>query len=94
LPDVRADRVCGWSNGSGATLSRVIGADRSLILGKLTAPGSVYLINPKGVVIGRTGGGRFAADGGRPVLAGLCLSTIGGTRPCIACGIWARRPGG
>ena len=55
-----------FNNGSGATLNRVTGEDRSLILGKLTATGSVYLLNPQGVVIGPTGvvttGGRFVAS--------------------------------
>ncbi|MDR5733676.1 filamentous hemagglutinin N-terminal domain-containing protein [Caballeronia sp. LZ025] len=54
------------SNGSGATLNRVTGLDRSVIDGKLSATGSLYLINPQGVVIGRTGvvttGGRFVAS--------------------------------
>jgi filamentous hemagglutinin family protein len=53
-------------NGSGATLSRVTGSERSLIDGKLNATGSVYLINPQGVVIGSSGsvttGGRFVAS--------------------------------
>jgi filamentous hemagglutinin family protein len=53
-------------NGSGATLSRVTGAERSLIVGKLNATGSFYLVNPQGVVIGSSGvvttGGRFVAS--------------------------------
>ncbi|MGN6668499.1 MAG: two-partner secretion domain-containing protein, partial [Trinickia sp.] len=53
-------------NGMGATLNRVTGADPSLILGTLSATGSVYLINPQGVVIGHNGvvatGGRFVAS--------------------------------
>jgi filamentous hemagglutinin family protein len=53
-------------NGMGATLNRVTGADPSLILGTLSATGSVYLINPQGVVIGNNGvvaaGGRFVAS--------------------------------
>lgn len=55
-----------FDNGDGATLNRVIGGDPSVILGALTATGSVYLINPQGIVIGRSGtvttGGRFVAS--------------------------------
>ena len=53
-------------NGAGATLSRVIGTERSLIQGTLTASGSFYLINAQGVVIGADGvvttGGRFVGS--------------------------------
>lgn len=53
-------------NGTGATLNRVTGRDPSLILGQLNATGSVYVINPQGVVIGPGGvvstGGRFVAS--------------------------------
>jgi filamentous hemagglutinin family protein len=55
-----------FNNGSGATLNRVTGGDPSLIVGALTATGSVYLINPQGIVVGPTGtvstGGRFVAS--------------------------------
>jgi filamentous hemagglutinin family protein len=54
------------NNGSGATLSRVTGIDRSIIDGKLNATGSFYLINPHGVLVGTSGvvttGGRFVAS--------------------------------
>ncbi len=54
------------NNGTGATLNRVTGGSPSLILGTLGATGSVYLINPQGIVIGSTGvvstGGRFLAS--------------------------------
>ena len=54
------------NNGTGATLNRVTGGDASSILGSLSSTGSVYLINPRGVVIGRSGvvstGGRFVAS--------------------------------
>ncbi|MDR5841455.1 filamentous hemagglutinin N-terminal domain-containing protein [Caballeronia sp. LZ031] len=54
------------NNGTGATLSRVTGIDRSVIDGKLAASGSFYLINPQGVVVGPSGvvttGGRFVAS--------------------------------
>lgn len=52
-------------NGSGATLNRVTGRSISSIDGTLSATGSVYLINPQGVVVGSRGvvsaGGRFVA---------------------------------
>ncbi len=55
-----------FDNGNGATLNRVTGGNTSLILGKLSATGSVYLINPQGVVVGAGGvvstGGRFVAS--------------------------------
>ncbi|MGG1945968.1 filamentous hemagglutinin N-terminal domain-containing protein [Trinickia sp. NRRL B-1857] len=54
------------NNGAGATLNRVTGSDPSSILGSLSSTGSVYLINPQGIVIGRSGivstGGRFVAS--------------------------------
>lgn len=50
-------------NGSGATLNRVDGPAVSHIDGSLQATGSVYLINPRGVIVGKTGtvqvGGSF-----------------------------------
>jgi filamentous hemagglutinin family protein len=55
-----------FNNGSGATLNRVTGTSGSDIDGFLSATGSVYLINPNGVIIGKTGvvdvGGTFAAS--------------------------------
>ena len=59
-------RVVTFNNGSGATLNRVTGGDPSVILGRLDATGSVWLINPQGVLVGSTGvvatGGRFVAS--------------------------------
>lgn len=53
-------------NPNGATLNRVTGASIARIDGKLTGAGDVYVIDPHGVVIGRTGvvttGGRFVAS--------------------------------
>ncbi len=53
-------------NGSGATLNRVTGGAVSSIDGLLRATGSVYLVNPNGVVIGARGvvetGGSFIAS--------------------------------
>src|SRR5579884_2051650 len=40
-----------FRNGNGATLNRVTGGQMSSILGSLFASGSVYLINPQGVLI-------------------------------------------
>ncbi|CAD6558786.1 hypothetical protein LMG28727_06716 [Paraburkholderia kirstenboschensis] len=55
-----------FDNGSGATLNRVTGGSPSAILGRLSATGSLYVINPQGVVIGPSGvittGGRFVAS--------------------------------
>jgi len=55
-----------FDNGSGATLNRVTGGSLSTIAGRLTATGSVYLINPNGVVVGAGGkvvtGGSFVAS--------------------------------
>ncbi|CAD6553153.1 filamentous hemagglutinin N-terminal domain-containing protein [Paraburkholderia sabiae] len=55
-----------FANGSGATLNRVTGGKPSAILGTLKASGSVYLINPQGIVVGTQGviatNGRFVAS--------------------------------
>ncbi|MDR1969043.1 MAG: filamentous hemagglutinin N-terminal domain-containing protein, partial [Burkholderiaceae bacterium] len=56
-----------FNNGAGATLNRVqTGAPLSSIDGKLSATGSVYLVNPSGVIIGKEGvvnvGGGFVAS--------------------------------
>lgn len=55
-----------FDNGSGATLNRVTANVPSAILGNLSATGSVYLINPQGIVVGPSGvistGGRFVAS--------------------------------
>ena len=55
-----------FDNGSGATLNRVTGNIQSRIDGALTATGSLYLINPAGVVVGTGGmiatGGSFVAS--------------------------------
>jgi filamentous hemagglutinin family protein len=50
-----------FNNGNGATLNRVTGGDLSRIDGSLRATGSVYLINPQGIVIGP--GGQVIANG-------------------------------
>lgn len=55
-----------FNNGTGATLNRVTGTSTSNLYGTLTATGSLYLINPQGVVVGSSGvvstGGRFVAS--------------------------------
>jgi filamentous hemagglutinin family protein len=55
-----------FDNGRGATLNRVTGGDLSQIDGRLSASGSVYLINPAGVIVGANGvistGGTFLAS--------------------------------
>ncbi len=50
-----------FNNGAGATLNRVTGGNLSRIDGTLNATGSVYLINPQGVVIGP--GGKVVTNG-------------------------------
>lgn len=55
-----------FNNGSGATLNRVTGDQLSSLQGHLGATGTVFLINPNGVVIGPGGtvvtGGSFIAS--------------------------------
>ncbi|MGF6854327.1 filamentous hemagglutinin N-terminal domain-containing protein [Paraburkholderia sp. CI3] len=55
-----------FDNGSGATVNRVTGGSPSAILGSLSATGSLYVVNPQGIVVGRSGvistGGRFVAS--------------------------------
>jgi len=54
------------NNGMGATLNRVTGGNLSQIMGTLSATGSVYLVNPQGVIVGKSGvvttGGSFVAS--------------------------------
>jgi filamentous hemagglutinin family protein len=54
------------NNGSGATLNRVLGGELSRIEGLLKASGSVYLVNPNGIVVGPGGqvltGGSFVGS--------------------------------
>ena len=55
-----------FDNGSGATLNRVTGGNLSQIAGSLMATGSLYLINPQGIVVDGSGkvvtGGSFVAS--------------------------------
>jgi len=55
-----------FDNGRGATLNRVTGGSVSSIDGRLGASGSVYLLNPNGVIIGEQGvvdvGGSFVGS--------------------------------
>jgi len=55
-----------FNNGAGATLNRVTGGNLSTIDGSLQATGSLYLINPQGVIVSRSGrvvtGGGFLAS--------------------------------
>jgi filamentous hemagglutinin family protein len=55
-----------FNNGSGATLNRVNGPTPTTILGQLLATGSIYLLNPEGILIGRGAtihtGGDFLAS--------------------------------
>jgi len=55
-----------FDNGTGATLNRVTGASASTIDGLLSGTGSVYVLDPHGVIIGKSGvvatGGSFVAS--------------------------------
>ncbi len=55
-----------FNNGAGATLNRVTGGQVSSLDGVLNATGSVYLINPNGVIVGQKGvvnvGGTFVGS--------------------------------
>ncbi|MGC1304802.1 MAG: filamentous hemagglutinin N-terminal domain-containing protein, partial [Caulobacteraceae bacterium] len=81
-----------FNNGSGATLNRVSsGGPISSLNGALSATGSVYLINPSGVIVGKSGvinvGGTFVAstqditDSG--FLAGGALTFNGGSNGAV-----------
>ncbi|RZF30971.1 filamentous hemagglutinin N-terminal domain-containing protein [Paraburkholderia sp. UYCP14C] len=63
---IGANNSVTFNNGNGATLNRVTGGSPSAILGRLSATGSLYVINPQGVVVGPSGtvttGGRFVAS--------------------------------
>ncbi|MFT9441147.1 MAG: MBG domain-containing protein [Acetobacter papayae] len=80
-----------FNNGSGATLNRVTGDQLSSLQGHLGATGTVFLINPNGVVIGPGGtvvtGGSFVAStrdtpnsafmkGGNVTLSGTSAGTV------------------
>ncbi len=80
-----------FNNGSGATLNRVTGTSLSSIDGLLSGTGSVYLINPNGVIVGKSGvvnvGGTFVAstqDVSNPsFLAGGDLSFTGASSAAV-----------
>jgi filamentous hemagglutinin family protein len=80
----RGDKVT-FDNGSGITLNRVMGGQVSDIDGTLTATGGVYILNPNGVLIGKSGvintGGDFVASSlalsNKAFLAGGDLSFTG-----------------
>ncbi|MBL4599459.1 MAG: filamentous hemagglutinin N-terminal domain-containing protein [Rhizobiaceae bacterium] len=61
-----------FQNGSGAMQNRVTGNNISTINGRLTATGSVFLINRNGVIIGKNGvietGGSIPAPNGTAAL--------------------------
>ncbi|SAI65314.1 Heme:hemopexin utilization protein A [Bordetella ansorpii] len=77
-----------FNNGNGATLNRVTGNTASRIDGNLSASGSVYLVNPSGVVVGPKGtvntGGTFAASthdvGNQQFMQGGDLTFKGGSQ--------------
>ncbi|HEX5417959.1 MAG TPA: filamentous hemagglutinin N-terminal domain-containing protein, partial [Chloroflexota bacterium] len=63
---IAAGKGVQFNNANGATLNRVTGGDLSRLFGELKATGSVYLINPNGVVVGPSGkiltGGSFVGS--------------------------------
>ena len=63
---IGAGKTVKIDNGSGATLNRVTGGSFSSLQGLLEGTGSVYLINPNGVIVGHDGvvkvGGTFVAS--------------------------------
>ncbi|MDR3493822.1 MAG: filamentous hemagglutinin N-terminal domain-containing protein, partial [Ancalomicrobiaceae bacterium] len=63
---IGAGNQVSFNNGTGATLSRVTGNITSEIAGSLNATGSLYLVNPAGVVVTSSGqvmtGGTFVAS--------------------------------
>ncbi|WP_251753779.1 MBG domain-containing protein [Pleomorphomonas sp. JP5] len=80
-----------FNNGSGSTLSRVTGNVTSQIDGQLSATGTLYLVNPAGVVVGPGGkvttGGSFIAsthditdqdylDGGAATFSGNSTASV------------------
>ncbi len=88
---VDAGKSVRFNNGAGATLSRVTGNVTSRINGAVSASGSLYLVNPAGVVVGSSGsvatGGSFVAsthditdgdflDGGTATFAGSSRAEI------------------
>ncbi|MCC8402394.1 filamentous hemagglutinin N-terminal domain-containing protein [Paraburkholderia sp. MMS20-SJTN17] len=80
-----------FDNGSGATLNRVTGGSPSAILGRLSATGSLYVINPQGIVVGPSGivttGGRFVAATldvcNRAFMGGGTLTLSGGSNASV-----------
>gem|GEM_PF-1261170 len=66
--------VVRFNNGSGATLNRVTGGNISSILGSLISSGSVYVLNPQGVLIGN---GAHIHTGGDFVASTLNVSNTG-----------------
>ena len=64
-------------NSKSVALNRVIGQDPSVILGNLSANGQVFLINPKGVLFGKTA---------QVNVAGLVASTLNMTDADFAAG--------
>ena len=80
-----------FNNGSGATLNRVTGTSLSSLDGLLSGTGSVYLINPNGVIVGRSGvvstGGTFVAStldvANADFLAGGPLSFTGASNAAV-----------
>ena len=79
------------ANGAGATLNRVTGNQASQIAGQLKSSGSVYLVNPNGVLVMPGGrvmtGGDFVASSLGPTtqafMAGGALTLSGSSRASV-----------
>lgn len=63
-----------FNNGAGATLNKVTGNNLSQIAGSLKATGSVYLVNPAGVVVSPTG--RVLTQGSFGAITGNAAGNI------------------
>jgi filamentous hemagglutinin len=65
---------------SSATLNRVTGIDPSVLAGRMTAPGQIYLVNPNGIVF---------ANGAQIDVGSLTASTLSLTDPLFRDGVLA-----
>jgi filamentous hemagglutinin family protein len=79
-----------FDNGKGATLNEVTGNDLSQIAGSLKATGSVYLVNPSGIIVTPTGKvitqGSFTANSAGNVVNNGSISSPNGQVTLISDG--------
>ena len=84
---IGGDKTVQINNAAGATLNRVMGGQLSRIDGTLSATGSVYLMNPNGMIVGPGGkvltGGSFVASTRQidpaAFMAGGAMRAVGGS---------------